>query len=255
MSKIVKGVFKGIKKIVKGVTKTFKSILKSPLGKALLLAAVIYTGGAALGYWQSPFASINGALTGGGVSESAAAAALEGGGAAGAAGATGTAAATEAAAAGAGAAGAGSATAAEIAASGAVPSIATSPAGYALNMSAAGTGAAKTGGLIASAMNNPLSQYALIQAGAGALESAFSPNEVDLMREQQRIRQEEIDRQNQNYNVGGIDVGKPGDAGGPQAAQKAQPPPPGFMYDKFGNLVPQPLPQQPRGFINTAMAR
>jgi len=50
---------------VKKVGKAIKKVASSKIGKALLIAATIYVGGAALGAWQSPFASINGALAGG----------------------------------------------------------------------------------------------------------------------------------------------------------------------------------------------
>lgn len=50
---------------MKKVGKAIKKVASSKIGKALLIAATIYIGGAALGAWQSPFASINGALAGG----------------------------------------------------------------------------------------------------------------------------------------------------------------------------------------------
>lgn len=65
MSKIVKTFKKIGKKIVRGLKKAWKTVTKSTLGKVLLFAATIYLGGAALGAWNSPFASINGALAGG----------------------------------------------------------------------------------------------------------------------------------------------------------------------------------------------
>lgn len=61
--KVIKGVGKAVKGLVKGVKKVFKKITDSKIGKALLIAATIYFGGAALGAWNSPFASVNGAWT------------------------------------------------------------------------------------------------------------------------------------------------------------------------------------------------
>lgn len=61
MSKVIKN----IGKAVKGIGKAVKKVVSSKVGKALLIAATIYIGGAALGAWQSPFQSINGALVGG----------------------------------------------------------------------------------------------------------------------------------------------------------------------------------------------
>lgn len=55
MSSAVKSVFKGVKR-------AFKAVTKSGWGKALLIAAAVFTGGAALGMWASPWASLNGAL-------------------------------------------------------------------------------------------------------------------------------------------------------------------------------------------------
>jgi len=65
MSKLVKGLKKIRKKIIKGLKTGFRSITKSTIGKVLMFAATVYLGGAALGAWNSPFSSINGALAGG----------------------------------------------------------------------------------------------------------------------------------------------------------------------------------------------
>ena len=51
MSKVAKGVVKVMKKIVKGVKKVFKKVWESPIGKIIVIAAAIYTGGLALGAW------------------------------------------------------------------------------------------------------------------------------------------------------------------------------------------------------------
>lgn len=56
---------KAIKGIGKAIKKTVKKVVSSKIGKALLIAATIYIGGAALGAWSSPFQSINGVLAGG----------------------------------------------------------------------------------------------------------------------------------------------------------------------------------------------
>jgi len=63
MSGLIKSVGRAVKKVVSGVKKVFKKIASSKIGKVILIAAAIYLGGAALGAWQSPFASINGAFT------------------------------------------------------------------------------------------------------------------------------------------------------------------------------------------------
>lgn len=63
MSKVVSGIGKAVGGIVKGVKKAFKAVTKSKIGKALMFAAAIYLGGAALGAWESPFSMINGALS------------------------------------------------------------------------------------------------------------------------------------------------------------------------------------------------
>lgn len=48
MSKVVKGVGRAIGKVVKGVTNVVKKVAKSPVGKILVGAALVYFGGAAL---------------------------------------------------------------------------------------------------------------------------------------------------------------------------------------------------------------
>ena len=67
MSKLVKGIKKGFKKIFKGVKKVFKKITKSFIGKIILAAVVIYTGGVLMGAWGStgPMAGMHGAWAGG----------------------------------------------------------------------------------------------------------------------------------------------------------------------------------------------
>jgi hypothetical protein len=75
MSKMFSGIGKAIKGVVKGVKKVYKKVVESKIGKALLIAATIYLGGAALGAWSSPFSSINGALVKGGAAGAKASAA------------------------------------------------------------------------------------------------------------------------------------------------------------------------------------
>ncbi len=60
---IVKGIAKAVKNVVKGVKTVFKKVTSTTVGKVLLAGAAGWLGGAALGMWNSPFASINGALT------------------------------------------------------------------------------------------------------------------------------------------------------------------------------------------------
>lgn len=58
------GLKKGIKKIFSGIGKFFKKITDSKLGKALLIGAAIFVGGAMLGAWQGP-AWLNGGAAAG----------------------------------------------------------------------------------------------------------------------------------------------------------------------------------------------
>ena len=66
MSKIVKGIKKAVKKVFKGVKKVFKKIVKSTIGKVLLAAVVIYTGGVLMGAWGStgPMSGLFGSWSG-----------------------------------------------------------------------------------------------------------------------------------------------------------------------------------------------
>lgn len=277
MSKIVKGIAKAVKGIFKGVKKVFKAITKSTLGKVLLIAATIYLGGAALGYWQSPFASINGALTSGGAAAaegSAAAATLEGGGAAAQTFGLGEAAAPV------GEALASSAPAASaVPSSAAVPALSTTaapagasvmtmPSGMTVNLSAAGTEAARQG-IIGKAMAAfqglpDLTQYGLINAASGAVQGAFTPSATEQAEEQARIQREQEEWRQRflapNFDVGSIDVGSPSgrpltdQSGAPVHHNNGQMVPPGFTRDANGNLIPMAA-QPRRGIINTAMRR
>lgn len=68
--------------LVRNVKKIYKKVTDSKIGKALLVAATVYVGGAMLGAWNSPFSSINGVLAkgGGAAAESSASSFLSAGG-------------------------------------------------------------------------------------------------------------------------------------------------------------------------------
>lgn len=57
MSKVVKGIAKGLKTGLRSIKKGFKKLVSTKFGKVLAIVAAVYTGGAALGYWSSPFAT------------------------------------------------------------------------------------------------------------------------------------------------------------------------------------------------------
>jgi hypothetical protein len=253
LSGIVKGISKLAKNIVGGVKKVFKAVTGSTLGKALLLGAMIYMGGAAIGAWESPFASVNGALAG-----TEAAAAGEGVGAAESSLIAGGEGAAEAAGAAEGAApvAASAPTAAEqtasqltssSAAAGAEPLAATpgsvpaetmtGPGGYTLNSSATGT---PPSGIINRAAQSaswfsklqPITQYGIIQAGAGAVKAAYTPSPAEEA-------QKALEWRNQflapNFNVSSVNVGAPANQ---------------VLKDASGN------PVYPRaGIISSAMKR
>lgn len=48
MSKVVKGITRAVSSVVKGAVNVVKKVAKSPIGKALIVAAAVYFGGAAL---------------------------------------------------------------------------------------------------------------------------------------------------------------------------------------------------------------
>lgn len=62
MSSAVKAVSNVGKKFLGGVKKAWKSVTSSTFGKVLLIAAAIYLGGAAMGYWNSGIGGVDGAL-------------------------------------------------------------------------------------------------------------------------------------------------------------------------------------------------
>jgi hypothetical protein len=176
IGKAVKGIFKGIKKVFSAVGKAVSKIFGSKLGKILLIAAAIFTGGAALGLWATPFATAAG-TAGAGVGMStaagmtagtagvstAAAGAFEGLGMIGATGATGAA----------GAAGAGGFTAAlggGQLASAAAPGFLAETVGSAVgaNTGLAAAGAAANAAGIAPVVTAGVNSGGTILAGAGS---------------------------------------------------------------------------------------
>lgn len=188
MSKVVKGLKKGVKKIFKGVKKVFKKITSSTIGKVILGAALIYFGGAALGYW-------GGAGTGAGAGAGV--------------GLTGT----EAAA---------TAGATTLESSAAMEALAASQAGGTVAQGALmGSGvtgaeasalmAGSSGGGLWAGAADTLKGFTESKAGqaaiAGGVAAAFSPNEIDLAKEQERLEKRRIARANQNYAVGGLNIG------------------------------------------------
>jgi len=63
IGKVFKAVGKFVKKVVKGIGTMIKGAMKGDLMSIIMIAAIIYTGGAMMGAWTSPFAS-SGALVG-----------------------------------------------------------------------------------------------------------------------------------------------------------------------------------------------
>lgn len=61
----IKSIFKGVGKVFKKVFAEVKRFVKSDLFKVIVIAAAIWFGGAALGYWNTGFASVDGALVAG----------------------------------------------------------------------------------------------------------------------------------------------------------------------------------------------
>ncbi len=226
----MKKIKSGVKKLAH--SKVFKTIL--------IVAAVVYTGGAALGYWQAagPLAGVNGALVKGG-------AAAAGGGAAGTAASTaaGTAAGTSAVA----ALPAGietltvTAPAVTSGASTALTTAAGAGAGAALAGSPSGAPAAQPSGtpeptaeapaepkkgiiskMMDSKMVNGVQNYAgkalavadkhpaITAAALTGLTSALSPDEIDILKAKQELELDaeakERDRRSQNLNVSGIKI-------------------------------------------------
>jgi hypothetical protein len=66
IGKAIKGIVKGVAKVFKAVVSGVKKLFSSTFGKVLLVAAAVFFGGAALGFWASPF-SATAATAGAGV--------------------------------------------------------------------------------------------------------------------------------------------------------------------------------------------
>jgi len=238
LKKAIKGIFKGIKKI-------FKKIVSSKIGKILLVAATVYFGGAALGYWNSPFQAINGSLSGlpgiGAGEAVTATQAAEAGGTLAASGGTSTAVADIGASmvpeaiggTGTNVVGANSGLIATEAAKtgalaetvGAAGTVAPSASGFiggetvngvpVTNLSQSAP-AADTARIAASSakpgfFDSPLAKYGAMQMGGQMLSSAFTPDQMEIDQERMRLEQQNEEwRQNflaPNYNVGQVDLG------------------------------------------------
>jgi hypothetical protein len=237
-------------KALKSIKKVVKKAWDNKIIRGLIIAATIYVGGAALGAWGSPFSSINGALvkgaagagapvttsvpafTAGGTSAATTATTAAGATTGATTGATlGNVAATAARAAPTGipgmtvvpGAGAGSVTAGQVAGTvapvaAAAPAAPSSIASSVANPDVAmAPGPTQKPGIISRMMSgvselgtiakdNPLAAGMLVSGAA----SAMGPDEIDLMREQERLRQEKEDedlqRRNENWDVSGISL-------------------------------------------------
>jgi hypothetical protein len=181
MSGIVKGIKKVAKGIFKGVKKVFKKITSSTIGKVLIAAAVIYTGGVLFGQWGAtgPLSSIHGAWGG-----------------AGAAGAPGLGVGTPSAIPAA-------APITTVAGGAGLPSLgATTVAGGAAlpPLGAATQAGGVLSGISQWAQANPL----LVTAGLQGISSALSPDEEDMLRLREEARKE---RYSSLIGAGDIDLG------------------------------------------------
>ena len=200
MSKIIKGLKKIEKKIFKFTKKVFKKVASSTIGKVILAAVAIYTGGVLLGAWGSggPLSGLFGAWGGGAAATTAATAS------------TGT---TVAAAEGLTAAGMAEAAAAPLVTEGTLA--AATNAGLTSTFGAvAGTAAptvAASSGVLSSigagikaagtwAEANPL----LASTALKGVASALSPDEEDMLRLQEDARRRRFSSLD---NVGDIDLG------------------------------------------------
>jgi len=199
MSKVVKKVGRAVGKVVKGVANVAKKVVKSPIGKALVAAAAIYFGGAALAGAMgagSGAAGVAGAAAGGGLSGAAAGigqawsgltGALSGGGLSSMSGVFSGGSAATGAATGAGSAFTG-------ATSTGLPTLATDAANV-LN-------AGKPTGLIGSMMNSPYTAPALISGGTQLIGGVMQGYGMQKQQEeQQKLAGEERDRYNRNIGT------------------------------------------------------
>lgn len=253
MSKVVKSVTRAVSKVVKGVVNAVKKVAKSKLGKAILIAAAVYFGGAALAGGFSSSAAGGSFLSGmgSGVANAASglssawSSALSGNfGAAGSslsAGFQGTTTAMQAANAGAitngmtqaqmlasqnaGISGATAAT--NSAAATAFPASAGVGGGAQLALTPAQV--AGSNGLIGGL--SPMGQYAAISGGTQLVGGAVQGYGAQKAQEDQRAyEQQQADAQRAQYNQNvGTNWWGSGDAGAPVTAQPAQPAPTGLI--------------------------
>lgn len=238
MSKVIKKVGKAVKSVVKGVKKVFKEITSSKIGRGLLIAATVAVGGAALGFWSIPKAiplasKINGAFVSGAKTAGATAAK------AGSTNAIGAGTVNAGTALGKTAASTGPGFSVGNMASTASMPAATNTAGFTLGGTAAktapsmmsatapslasgmsgiaGGGAAsagastgllgKIGAGVKSAGNFVQENPVISMMGLNAAAAMAAPDELDMLREQQRLLDEDRERREKNLNVAGIDLG------------------------------------------------
>lgn len=236
MSFVAKGVKKAFRSVSKFLKKAWTAVTTSDIGKVALAAAAVYMGGQAMGMWGGGGGAGAGAGVGAGATESA----LLTGGDALAAGTAGA------------GAGAGTATAASTASGLAAPvstgtglinagqaAGAFNAAGSAVAGGQAAGALAKGAGIIGSFLKNPVVQQAVV----GGIQGAFTPDEIDLMREQERIEKE---RQRRAFEgVGDISLGVRPAAPLPQRDNTG-----GLAYNSFapgaGLIGKNMLPYRPR---------
>ena len=208
------------------VNNEFKRFADTDLGKAVLIGAAIYFGGVDTGWWEAPWsagaaegAAAEGVGFGGGIDAAAITpeAVLAPAGASAA-----TASATPAAPWGPANFGAidhpaittsAAVNAGPMAAGVVTPPVAPMTAPPVAGLPGADLSAQEMFGNIDKGGNwftglHPLAQYGLLQSGLGAVQNAFTPNAVDVAREQARLAAEEDARRkavwNKNWNVSGI---------------------------------------------------
>jgi hypothetical protein len=215
--------------VFEGLEKTYDELNDSTLGQAVMLGAAIYFGGVAAGWWDAPallggeragselaaesLAGEAGGLTAEQIAADASTTGLIDSGGAVAAGA-------EPAAADATATALADSTAANTTSLGTIPQT-PDLAAAAPNTMGTGAGPITNSGLAngaanpnnASWLDNPFVQYGLIQTGAGLIQGAMAPDQIDVLQEQAALQQqaeaERIARKNQSAMVGNISLGKP----------------------------------------------
>lgn len=200
MSKFFKGIAKVFKSIGKGIKKVFKKVVKSKIFKVVLIAVAVYFGGVALGLWGGAGAAGTGGLAAAGTGTATTTAG------------TGIAAASTAAAptVAATTTGAGIATGAEVSAALVGTPTAAVSAGGGVGAGLATTGEIATAltateavaapsflstlGTGAKAVGSFMKANPLITAmGMQGISAALAPDEMDLLKEQENIRQREFD--------------------------------------------------------------